>query len=145
MYKRQVQALSSTGAFTFQTVYPLIMGIDLGTCITTAIICSIGTSKDAKRTGMAHIIFNCIGTVLFMIAITLLHNAGALDGIWNKTMNSGSIANFATLFKVVTALVLLPFTNQLVKLSLIHILAFSSSTRSSILSVVFIISLSLSS
>ena len=75
-----VQALSSTGAFTFQTVYPLIMGIDLGTCITTAIICSIGTSKDAKRTGMAHIIFNCIGTVLFMIAITLLHNAGALDG-----------------------------------------------------------------
>lgn len=112
-----VQALSSTGAFTFQTVYPLIMGIDLGTCITTAIICSIGTSKDAKRTGMAHIIFNCIGTVLFMIAITLLHNAGALDGIWNKTMNSGSIANFATLFKVVTALVLLPFTNQLVKLT----------------------------
>ena len=111
-----VQALSSTGAFTFQTVYPLIMGIDLGTCITT-VICSIGTSKDAKRTGMAHIIFNCIGTVLFMIAITLLHNAGALDGIWNKTMNSGSIANFATLFKVVTALVLLPFTNQLVKLT----------------------------
>ena len=103
-----VQALSSTGAFAFHTVYPLIMGIDLGTCITTAIICSIGTSKDAKRTGMAHIIFNCIGTVLFMIAITLLHNAGALDGIWNKTMNSGSIANFATLFKVVTALVLLP-------------------------------------
>lgn len=116
-----VQALSSTGAFTFQTVYPLIMGIDLGTCITTAIICSIGTSKDAKRTGIAHILFNCVGTVLFMIAITLLHRAGALDGIWNKTMNSGSIANFATLFKAVTALVLLPFTNQLTKLTTIII------------------------
>ena len=46
-----VQALSSTGAFTFQTVYPLIIGINLGTCITTAIVCSIGTDKDAKRTG----------------------------------------------------------------------------------------------
>ncbi len=116
-----VQALSSTGTFTFNTIYPLIMGIDLGTCITTAIVCSIGTGKDAKRTGLAHIIFNCVGTILFMIAITLLHRAGALDGIWNKTMNSGDIANFATLFKAVTALVLLPFTNQLVKLTTIII------------------------
>lgn len=114
-----VQALSSTGAFTFQTVYPLIIGINLGTCITTAIICSIGTDKDAKRTGIAHILFNCAGAVLFMVAITLLHNAGALDFIWDKPINSGGIANFTTIFNLVTALVLLPFTNQLVRLTTI--------------------------
>ena len=112
-----VQALSSTGAFTFQTVYPLIIGINLGTCITTAIVCSIGTDKDAKRTGIAHILFNCIGTVLFMAAIPLLHHAGALNFIWGKPMNSGGIANFTTIFNLVTALALLPFTNQLVKLT----------------------------
>ena len=114
-----VQALSSTGAFTFQTVYPLIIGINLGTCITPAIVCSIGADKDAKRTGIAHILFNCVGTVLFMVAITLLHNAGALDFIWGKPMNSGGIANFTTIFNLVTALVLLPFTNQLVRLTTI--------------------------
>ena len=107
-----VQALSSTGAFTFQTVYPLIIGINLGTCITTAIVCSIGTDKDAKRTGIAHILFNCIGTVLFMAAIPLLHHAGALNFIWGKPMNSGGIANFTTIFNLVTALALLPFTNH---------------------------------
>ena len=110
-----VQALSSTGVFTFKVIYPLIMGIDLGTCITTALVCSIGASKDAKRTGLAHILFNCVGTVIFMLAITILHATGALDAIWDRTMSSGDIANFSTLFKVVTALILLPFTNLLVK------------------------------
>ena len=64
-----LQALSSTGVMTFELVYPLIMGINLGTCVTTAAVCSIGSSKDAKRTGVAHIAFNIIGTEFFMIVI----------------------------------------------------------------------------
>ena len=62
-----LQALSSTGVMTFNLVYPIIMGINLGTCVTTALVCSIGSSKDAKRTGIVHIVFNTIGTILFMI------------------------------------------------------------------------------
>ncbi len=112
-----IQALSSTGVFTFNMVYPIIMGINLGTCVTTAIVCSIGTSKDSKRTGFAHIAFNTIGTVLFMIAMTLLHRFGVLDGIWNRIVDSGDIANFTTIFNLVTAIVLIPFANQLVKLT----------------------------
>ena len=50
-----LQALSSTGAMTFSLVYPVVMGINLGTCVTTAAVCSIGSSKDAKRTGVVHI------------------------------------------------------------------------------------------
>lgn len=112
-----LQALSSTGVMTFELVYPIIMGINLGTCVTTAMVCSIGSSKDAKRTGIVHIIFNCIGTVLFMIGMSLLHKAGALSGLWGGIVDSGGIANFQTLFNLITAVVLLPFTGLLVKIS----------------------------
>ena len=112
-----LQALSSTGVMTFNLVYPIIMGINIGTCVTTAMVCSIGTQKDAKRTGIVHIVFNTIGTVLFMIVMPILQNAGAFPGMWEKIVNSGDIANFQTLFNVITAVLLVPFTNLLVKLS----------------------------
>lgn len=116
-----LQALSVTGVMTFNLVYPIIMGINLGTCVTTAIVCSIGTSKDAKRTGVVHIVFNCIGTVLFMIAMTLLKHFGAFGGLWDSIVNSGVIANFQTLFNLITAIVLVPFTGLLVKISCLFI------------------------
>ncbi|MGN1001868.1 MAG: Na/Pi cotransporter family protein [Oscillospiraceae bacterium] len=112
-----LQALSSTGVMSFELVYPIIMGINLGTCVTTALVCSIGSSKDAKRTGVVHIIFNCIGTVLFMLVMSLLRRAGAFPGLWTSIVDSGGIANFQTLFNLVTAIVLVPFTGLLVKLS----------------------------
>lgn len=110
-----VQALSSTGVITFEVVYPIIMGINLGTCVTTAMVCSIGSSKDAKRTGVVHIIFNCIGTVLFMIVMTILRAAGFMPTLWESVVDSGVIADFQTIFNLVTAIVLIPFTNLLVK------------------------------
>lgn len=113
-----LQALSSTGAMTFSMVYPVIMGINLGTCVTTAMVCSIGSSKDAKRTGVVHIAFNTIGTILFMIVMTILQKNHLFgDSFWTKAVDSGGIANFQTIFNVITAIALLPFTNQLVKLS----------------------------
>ncbi len=113
-----LQALSSTGAMSFSMVYPIIMGINLGTCVTTAMVCSIGSSKDAKRTGVVHIAFNTIGTILFMIVMTIMHKMNVFGAsFWNQMVNSGSIANFQTFFNLVTAAVLLPFTNQLVSLS----------------------------
>ena len=112
-----LQALSQTGVMTFNVIYPIIMGINIGTCVTTAIICSIGSSKDAKRTGSAHIIFNIAGTVLFMIAMTIIQTAGGFPELWDKVVNSGDIANFQTIFNLATAVVLLPFTGLLVKLT----------------------------
>ncbi len=112
-----LQALSSTGAMDFNLVYPMIMGINLGTCITTALVCSIGSSKDAKRTGVVHIVFNTIGTVLFMIAMTVIKSAGGFPNLWDSTVNSGVIADFQTLFNLITAVILLPFTGALMRLS----------------------------
>lgn len=112
-----LQALSTTGAMTFSLVYPVIMGINLGTCVTTALVCSIGSSKDAKRTGIVHIVFNTIGTFLFMIAMTLMRRAGMMPELWNCVADSGVIADFQTIFNLITAIVLLPFTNVLVKIA----------------------------
>jgi len=112
-----LQALSSTGVMTFELVYPIIMGINLGTCVTTAMVCSIGTGKDAKRTGVVHILFNSIGTVLFMVAMTALRGAGFMSNLWTSVVNSGGIANFQTVFNLITALILVPFTGLLVKAS----------------------------
>lgn len=112
-----LQALSSTGAMTFNLVYPVIMGINLGTCVTTAMVCSIGSSKDAKRTGVVHIVFNTIGTILFMIVMTIIRSMGGFPDLWESVVDSGVIANFQTLFNLITAIVLLPFTGLLVKIA----------------------------
>ena len=112
-----LQALSYTGVMTFNLVYPIIMGINLGTCVTTAMVCSIGSSKDAKRTGIVHIVFNTLGTVIFIIVMPILQNVGAFPGMWESIVNSGDIANFQTLFNLITAVLLVPFTSLLVKLA----------------------------
>lgn len=113
-----LQALSVTGALTFKLVYPMIMGINLGTCVVTLFICSIGSSKDAKRTGIVHILFNTIGTVLFMVGMEIIRGLGGFPELWDSTVNSGSIANFQTLFNLLTAIALIPFAGKLVDLSL---------------------------
>ena len=109
-----LQALSSTGTMTFELVYPIIMGINLGTCVTTAMVCSIGSSKDAKRTGVVHIVFNTVGTILFMIVMTIIRSAGGFPDLWESVVDSGGIANFQTIFNLITAIVLIPFTSVLV-------------------------------
>ncbi len=114
-----LQALSVSGVMTFSMIYPIIMGINLGTCVTTAMVCSIGSSRDAKRTGVVHIAFNTIGTVIFMIAMSIMEANGVWgEMFWNRSVDSGVIANFQTVFNLLTAVALLPFTNLLVKLSM---------------------------
>ena len=105
---------------TFAMAYPVIMGINLGTCVTTAMVCSIGSSKDAKRTGVVHIAFNTIGTILFMIAMTIMQNLNVFGAqYWIREVDSGVIANFQTIFNLITAIVLIPFADWMVKLSLL--------------------------
>jgi len=105
---------------TFAMAYPVIMGINLGTCVTTAMVCSIGSSKDAKRTGVVHIAFNTIGTVLFLIVMTIMQKMSVFGAeFWVANVDSGGIANFQTVFNLLTAIVLIPFADMLVKLSLL--------------------------
>lgn len=105
---------------TFAMAYPVIMGINLGTCVTTAMVCSIGSSRDAKRTGVVHIAFNTIGTVLFMVAMTVMQKLSVFgEAYWIRSVDSGAIANFQTVFNMLTAIILVPFADWMVKLSML--------------------------
>ena len=115
-----LQSLSATGAMDFSGVYPIIMGINIGTCIVTAFYCFVGEShKDSRRTGLVHVVFNTIGTVAFMIILSVMQRFQVFGAdFWHMEASSTVIAIFQTFFNVFTCVLLLPFTNQLVKMSL---------------------------
>ena len=110
-----LQALCATGAMSFGSALPIIMGQNIGTCV-TAIISSIGTSKNAKRAATVHLLFNIIGTAVFMIVFYTI-NAFAPFAFLNTPADAAGIATVHSLFNVGATLLLLPFGNQLVKLA----------------------------
>ena len=114
-----LQSLSATGALNFSGVYPIIMGINIGTTLVTAFYCFLGgEARDSKRTGVVHVVFNCIGTVVFMIILSIMQKLNVFgSAFWTMQVNSTIIAIFQTVFNLFTAIMLIPFTNQLVKLS----------------------------
>ena len=109
-----LQAVSSTGLVRFHTAIPLIMGQNIGTCI-TALLSSIGASRNAKRTAMIHLLFNVIGTVFFLVVL-YAGNALFHFPFWDDVMDMGYIANLHLAFNVACTLLLLPFHKLLVKI-----------------------------
>ncbi len=114
-----LQALSVTGAISWSAAIPIILGQNIGTTI-TAILSVIGASKNAKRTALAHLYFNVIGTVLFTVVVFGLQAAGVGD-FWDTPIDKSGIANFHTLFNCTMVVVLLPFIKQLEKLCMLTI------------------------
>lgn len=112
-----LQAFSSTGQLTFNSVYAVIVGIYLGDCLTTAIVCSIGAKADAKRVGVVNILFNLSETVLVLFVVSIVHRLGLLDSFWNLPINSGGIANTNTVFNLGCAILLFPMISVYEKLS----------------------------
>ena len=110
-----LQALSLTGAVSFGTAFPIVLGQNIGTCV-TALIASVGTNKNAKRAAMAHLYFNIIGVVL---AVALFYGGNAIfqfDFLQNTVMPS-QIAIIHSVFNIFSTLLMLPFTKQLEKLA----------------------------
>ena len=110
-----LQALALTGSITFGMAIPIIMGQNIGTCI-TSMLSSIGVSKNAKRVAAVHVSFNVIGTVVCLSGFCLV------NAIFHFSFTAGSIspvqvAMVHSIFNLVTTLLLLPFSNQLVKLA----------------------------
>ena len=110
-----LQALSTTGVITYAAAVPIILGQNIGTCI-TAFLSSLGGSKNARHTAMVHFYFNLIGSIVFLTAIYGL-NAAIGFSFWDTAIDKGGIANFHTLFNVACTLVFLPFTGFLVRLA----------------------------
>lgn len=110
-----LQALAITGSISVSTAFPIILGQNIGTCI-TAILSSIGANKNAKRTAVVHLLFNVIGVGLAMI---LFYGANAIFkfSFYNDTANAANIAVMHTLFNVFATVVLFPFATQIEKLA----------------------------
>lgn len=112
-----LQAFSQSGKLLFNAIYAVIVGIYLGDCVTTAIVCSIGAKAEARRVGVVNILFNLSETVLVLVTVGVLKTMGMLDGIWNSTVNPGFIANTNTIFNLTCAIVLFPMLPVYEKLS----------------------------
>ena len=112
-----LQAFSASGLLTFKAIYALIVGVYLGDCVTTAIVVSIGAKADAKRVGAVNILYNFFKSVLVLVTVTIVHRLGLLDSLWDRTVNSGIIANTNTVFNLACAVVLIPLLGAFEKLS----------------------------
>lgn len=110
-----LQAIASTGSLTFNAAFPIIMGQNIGTCV-TALLSSIGANRNAKRTAMIHLYFNVIGTVVFMLGFYAVHYTIGLP-FWQSLIRATDISIFHSFFNVVTTLMLLPFSRGLVWLA----------------------------
>ena len=114
-----LQSLAASGIITFGSAFPIIMGQNIGTCI-TAILSSIGANKNAKRASMAHFYFNFLGSVLFMILFYLANAFFKFDFV-TKSISPFQIAEIHTIFNVVCTIVFLPFIKGLEKLATISV------------------------
>ena len=110
-----LQALCMSGVVTYGTALPIIMGQNIGTCV-TALISSIGASKNAKRAAFIHLYFNLIGTILFM-AVFYFINHFVNFAFLSNTAGAAGIAVIHSLFNIGCAIVLFPFADKLVALS----------------------------
>lgn len=114
-----LQALCATGAISYGAALPIIMGQNIGTCV-TALISSVGANKNAKRASMIHLYFNLIGTIVFMVVFYGLHQAIGFT-FMGDAANPAGIAVIHSLFNIGCCVVLYPFSNGLVKLAQITI------------------------
>ena len=114
-----LQTISTTGVLTFSAAFPIIMGQNIGTCV-TPIISAVGAGKNAKRAAAVHLYFNIIGTILFLAVVYALQGLIGLP-FWDKSIDMGGIANFHTFFNIVVTLCFIPFTKLLEKLAMITI------------------------
>ena len=110
-----LQALSMTSGLTYGMVIPIIMGQNIGTCV-TSVISSIGVSKNAKRVAVVHIAFNIIGTIIFMVAFSIGHYLINF-GFINKAVTPVDIAIIHSLFNIFTTVIIFPFAEKLVPIS----------------------------
>lgn len=111
-----LQALSSTGAVSYNAAVPIIMGQNIGTCV-TAMLSSVGANKNAKRAALVHLMFNIIGTAVFLLLFVILRAfVTPLAEFLTDSANEFGIAVAHTVFNVFCTLLLLPMTSLLERL-----------------------------
>ncbi len=106
---------TATGGITYATALPIVLGQNIGTCV-TALISSIGASKSAKRVAIVHLYFNVLGTLIFLSLFYIVNSFVHFEFL-NETLNSFGVAVIHTAFNVLATALFLPFTKQFEKLA----------------------------
>jgi len=109
-----LQALCATGAVTLGSVVPIVMGQNIGTCV-TALLSGVGANRNARRAALLHLYFNTIGAIVLLGVFYLFLWLGIVQG--TKTASAGTVAVVHTLFNLAAASILLPFSKQLLRLT----------------------------
>jgi len=110
-----LQALSLTGSITYGMAVPIIMGQNIGTCV-TALLSSIGVNKNAKKVSVIHISFNLIGTIIGLIIYFIAKYLINING-FDTAISSFAVAGFHSIFNIATTIILIPFSKKLVDLA----------------------------
>ena len=113
-----LQSLASTRGLNFCGVFAVIIGVNIGDCLTTFLVSRIGARPEQIRTAMVHVIYNIIAATLLVVSLTLLRLTGILSNdFWYMQLNSGGVANVHGAFRLIPAVILLPFSGILASLA----------------------------
>lgn len=110
-----LQAMCATGSVTVGAALPVIMGQNIGTCV-TALLSGVGANRNARRASLVHLYFNLIGTVVFMTVFYAVNHFAAFTFL-SDPANGAAIAVIHSVFNIITTVVLLPVSGLLVKLA----------------------------
>ena len=106
-----IQSIASSVGVNFSEIFAVIIGVNIGDCLTTYLVSRIGAKPVQRRTAVVHIVYNVFAAILVFVVVFFLRGRGIIsDEIWNMTLRSGGVANIHGIFRLVPAIVLLPFT-----------------------------------
>ncbi len=114
-----VQSIASSIGVTFNSVFAVIIGVNIGDCLTTYLVSRIGAKPDQRRTAMVHVIYNVFAAALVILLVFIGRITGIIsDELWVSPLNSGGVANIHGLFRLIPAVLLLPFTGLFERIAL---------------------------
>lgn len=113
-----LQSFASSVGVRFCGVFAVIIGVNIGDCLTTFLVCRIGAKPEQIRTVTVHVIYNICAALLITAALTIARSTGLVgDGLWYATLDSGGVANVHGLFRLIPAVLLLPLSGVFAKLA----------------------------
>ena len=113
-----IQSIASSLGVTFDGIFAVIIGVNIGDCITTYIVSRIGATPEQKRTATVHVIYNIFAALLIIIVLFVLRMSGILnDELWSMSLNSGGVANVHGIFRLVPAVCLLPLSGMFARIA----------------------------
>ena len=114
-----IQSIASSVGVSFSAVFAVIIGVNIGDCLTTYLVSRIGAKPVQRRTAVVHIVYNVFAAIICFLLVFIGRKTGIIsDTLWTATLNSGGVANIHGCFRLIPAVLLLPFTGVMERISI---------------------------